>query len=345
MRTVRVIDAHSDNKRKETYVRQRVGIYARVSTSKKSQLHSMSEQVSGLTRWIHSRAEWDLVDIYLDFDSASGMQMRSQFERMIDDAVNHRIDIIVTKSIQRFGRNTVQNLEAMRTMIRAGVVIYFQIEDLYSDQPDADYFVSLFSCVAEEDNRSRREDIVWGQKSRIADGTSEMYSRPCYGYLKNENGVLTVEQKKAKVVKDIYESYLSGKSISGLSKMLEEEQIPSPTGSKKWPARTIDKLLSNEKYTGDVLLYKTVTVNYPYSYRVDNRDGKYCERFCVTNSVEPIIDKETFQRVQEEKKRRCPFEESSEGKQRKRTKYSSKRQEILSTDYEEIDDMGDKIDY
>ena len=107
---------------------RRVGIYARVSTNRQAQLHSMAAQVSELTRFVSNRPEWKLTDIYLDFDSASGTKMRSEFYRMIDDAKNRKVDVIITKSIQRFGRNTVENVETMRTLVESGVVVYFQIE-------------------------------------------------------------------------------------------------------------------------------------------------------------------------------------------------------------------------
>ncbi len=124
-------------KRAKSRIR-RVGIYARVSTNRKAQLHSMAAQVSELTRFVSNRPEWKLTDIYLDFDSASGTKMRSEFYRMIDDAKNRKVDVIITKSIQRFGRNTVENVETMRTLVESGVVVYFQIEGIASDQPDAE---------------------------------------------------------------------------------------------------------------------------------------------------------------------------------------------------------------
>ena len=331
MGTVRKIEKTEIERIMERNRTRRVAIYARVSTTKKAQLHSMSQQVSALTQWVHSQTWWELVDIYLDFDSASGMKMRSQFERMIDDAKNHRIDLIVTKSVQRFGRSTVENLEAMRTLIRSGVVVYFQVENTYTDQADAELIVSLASGIAEEDNKSRRNDRMWGVQKRVEDGTSELYRRPCYGYVKQEDGVLTIDREKAQVVRDIFQAYLDGKSIGGIKRMLEERHIPSPTGGEKWPARTIDMLLSNEKYTGEIILYKTVMVGYPNSRRVMNRDSAYKDRYCITNGVEAIIDEETFNRVQEEKKRRSPFEEGPDGKRRRTTKYSSKIRNGITT--------------
>ena len=252
--------------------------------------------------------------------------MRSEFYRMIDDAKNGKIDVIITKSVQRFGRNTEENIETMRTLVASGVVIYFQIEGISSDQPDSELQATLYSALAQADNASHREDRMWGVTRKAQDGTSEMYKRACYGYIKNPEGVLAIDKEKAAVVKEIYSMYLNGASISGIKKTLEERHIPSPSGGDKWSARTIDMILSNEKYYGTIVLFKTVMVGYPFSVRRDNSTGAYRERYCITNGVESIIDEETFHRVQEEKKRRSSYEEGPDGKRRKTTKYSSKRE-------------------
>ena len=314
---------HQINARKPLRI-NRVGIYARVSSTRKAQLNSIANQVSELTRFVHNKAGWTLVDIYIDFESGTGSKYRPQFERMITDAKIGVIDVVLTKSIQRFGRNTVENLETMRELIRSGAVIYFHLEGISSNQPDAELQVSLFSGLAEADNESHRADRMWGMQKRIEDGTSELYRRPCYGYEKNDDGVLTINWEQARVVKDIFAAYLEGRSISGIQRMLEERKIPSPKGGPKWPARTIDMLLSNEKYTGEIILFKTVTLDYPYGVRLDNRNGDHHARYAISNGVDAIIGKETFDQVQEEKKRRSPYEEGPDGKQRKRTRYSSK---------------------
>ena len=137
-----------------------------------------------------------------------------------------------------------------------------------------------------------------------------------------ENGALVIDKTKADVVRKIYESYLSGMSISGIKKMLEKENVPSPSGGKTWAARTIDLILSNEKYYGTIILFKTITVNYPYSIQKNNRNASLHEQYCMTNGVAAIISEETFKAVQEEKNRRHPFDENGN---RKPQKYSSKK--------------------
>ena len=303
-----------------------VGIYARVSTRSAAQLHSMAAQVSQLTRFVASRMDWHLVDIYMDFDSASGSTKRPEFDRMVEDAKAGRIDAVITKSVQRFGRNTEETLTTMRELLAAGVIIYFSIEGYASDSPDAELQTALRTGLAAADNASHREERKWGVQRKIEDGTSELYRRPCYGYKKTKDGVLVIDQPKARIVKEIFDLYLSGESISGIKKNLEQRRIPSPTGKETWPMRTIDMMLSNEKYTGDIVLFKTITVNYPYSVRRSNKGAALHEQFCMTNGVDAVISKETFEAVQSEKKRRSNIViDESGNKQRTGKKYSAKK--------------------
>ena len=313
-----------------------VGIYARVSTRSATQLHSMAAQVSQLTRFVASRGDWHLVDIYMDFDSASGSTKRPEFDRMVEDAKAGRIDAVITKSVQRFGRNTEETLSTMRELLAAGVIVYFSIEGYSSDSPDAEIQTSLLTGLAAADNASHRAERQWGVRRRIEDGTSELYRRPCYGYKKTKDGILVIDQLKAKVVKEIFNLYLSGESINGIKRNLEQRHIPSPSGKETWPVRTIDMMLSNEKYIGDIVLFKTVVINYPHSVRRSNKGAPLHEQFCMTNGVDAIIPKETYEAVQAEKQRRSNIAiDESGAQQRARKKYSAKKRkevtDILST--------------
>lgn len=301
-----------------------VVIYARVSTRSAAQLRSLAAQVSELTRFTASRGTWTLVDIYMDVESASGSASRTEYNRMLQDAKAGKFGIVITKSVQRFGRNTEETLNTMRTLLAAGVIVYFQIEGYASNDKEAELQTALRTGLAAADNASRREDRKWGVQKRIEDGTSEMYKRPCYGYRKTDDGVLVIDRQRAGIVREIFKSYLAGSSILGIKKELESKHILSPTGKETWPLRTIDLMLSNEKYTGTIILFKTVMVNYPYSIRRNNDGGAYRQQFCMTNGVDAIIDEETFKAVQEEKKRRSSYENGPDGKKRKAKKYSSK---------------------
>ena len=306
-----------------------VGIYARVSTRSAAQLHSMAAQVSQLTRFVASRNDWRLVDVYMDFESGSGSVKRPEYERMLEDAKAGRIDAVITKSVQRFGRNTEETLSIMRELLAAGVIVYFSIEGYSSDAPEAELQTALRTGLAAADNASHRAEREWGVRRKLEDGTSELYRRPCYGYKKTKDGVLVIDQAKARIVKEVYALYLSGESINGIKRKLEQRHIPSPAGKETWPMRTIDMMLSNEKYTGDILLFKTVIVNYPYSVRRNNRGAQNHEQYCMTNGVDAIISKEIFEAVQLEKQRRSNTVVDENGiKQRTGRKYSAKKRMI-----------------
>ena len=284
----------------------KVGIYCRVSSPSSAQLHSLAAQASYLTKYVMSRMDWRIADIYLDVESGSSTTSRAEFNRMIEDAKRGAINLIITKSISRFGRNTEDVLTAIHTLSALGVYIYFEEQSLDRRSPESELYITLFSGIAQEENRSLSENIKWGIRKKIEDGSSPIYDRPCYGYRVDENGSFTVVPGEATVVRRIFVMYLSGMSILKIKAALETEGIMSPTGKDHWSKRTIDMILLNKKYCG----YSVVKVENK-SYEQDNHH-------------EPIIPLELFEKVQAEKVKRTNVEIDENGKlHRKSTKYSS----------------------
>ena len=283
----------------------------------------MSYQASFFVQMVNERHDWNLVDIYLDFKSGESIRERPEFNRMLMDAEIGKIDIILTKSISRFGRNTEETISALRELKDRGVSVIFDQESIDTATADSELVISILSAFAEEENKSRRDDQNWGIEKRLNDGTSEIYKRACYGYKKDASGELIIDTEKAKVVQDIFEMYLSGKSIVGIISELEVKGIKSPTGKDKWSKRTIDTMLSNEKYTGDVLAFKTFSIYTPSHKRIKNNEG-YHKQYLRTNLQPAIISKEIFKEVQKEKTRRTNIVTDEFGTHRKSTKYSSK---------------------
>ena len=228
-----------------------VGIYARVSTGLPSQLHSMAIQVSALTHQVYRLPYWSLADIYMDFASGAGVDNRSEFQRMINDCVNGKIELVLTKSISRFGRDTVDGLSAIRELKAHGVEVYFDLEELHSFQPDFELQYSIRAAIAQGEREDFHDSIVLAMNQKVTDGTSSIYSRPCYGYRKAEDGSLAIIPEEAENVRLIFDLYLSGKSIVGIMRELAQRNILSPTGKATWSRRAIDTLLSNEKYRGN----------------------------------------------------------------------------------------------
>lgn len=169
---------------------------------------------------------------------------------MLDDCTSHKLDIIFTKSINRFGRDTVETIEVLSKLKNIGVRVIFEQEELDIANTDSDLMISIIESFAQVENESRNENIKWGIKQGIASGISKLYNRNCYGYKHNEEGKLIIDEETAENVKIIFDLYLNGQSVLGIIKELEERKISSSTGKEKWCKRTIDVMLSNEKYTG-----------------------------------------------------------------------------------------------
>ena len=289
---------------------KRVGIYCRVSTNSADQLKSLAAQVSALTRLTAANPKWLLVDVYIDVASSKTGSTRKEFTRMLQDCKSRDIEIVLTKSISRFGRDTVEILDALNQLRALGVRVIFEQEVLDTADTDNDLLISIIESIAQAENESRSENIKWGIKQRAAQGTSKLYNRKCYGYYNDEEGNLAINESEAKNVRLIYNLYLQGKSVIGIVKELERLGIKSPTGKDTWPKRSIDVILSNEKYIGNARLLD---------------DGKHSSYYLAEDNNPAIISKETFHAVQIEKQHRRNVIKSEEGVQRKSKKYSSKK--------------------
>ncbi len=289
---------------------KRVGIYCRVSSNSFEQLKSLTAQVSALTRVTAATPQWLLVDVYMDIASGKTGSSRKEFSRMLEDCNSHNLDIILTKSISRFGRDTVDTLEALNQLKTLGVRVIFEQEDLDTANTDSDLMISIIEAIAQAENESRSDNIKWGIKQRAAQGTSKLYNRKCYGYKNDVDGSLIIDDEEAKNVQLIFDFYLQGKSIIGIIEELEKLGIKSPTGKDKWSKRTIDVMLSNEKYIGIVRLLNS---------------WKYEAHYISEDNNPSIISDEQFKAVQIEKANRSNVIKGEDGNQRKNKKYSSKR--------------------
>jgi DNA invertase Pin-like site-specific DNA recombinase len=200
---------------------KRVGIYCRVSTNDAEQLNSLAIQVSALTRLTASAPQWLLVAVYMDIASSKTGSFREEFARMLDDCKSKKLEIIITKSISRFGRDTVETLEALRLMRDFGVRVIFEQENLDTADTDSELMISIVESFAQAENESRSDNIKWGLKQKAASGTSKLYDRKCYGYDQDEDGRLIINEDESVNVRKIFRWYLDGKSILGIMKELE----------------------------------------------------------------------------------------------------------------------------
>lgn len=288
----------------------RVAIYSRVSSNSMDQLNSLTAQISALTRIVASVPKWLLVDIYIDIASSKTGSSRKEFNRMLEDCKSKKLEIIITKNISRFGRDTVEVLEALHQLRLLGIRVIFEQENLDTEDTDSDLMISIIEAIAQAENESRSDNIKWGIKQRAAQGTSKLYNRKCYGYENDVNGELIIKADEAENVKLIFDLYLEGKSIIGIIKELEKLGIKTPTGKDKWSKRTIDIILSNEKYIGVVRLLNK---------------GEHDVHYVSENNHPLIMSKEKFQAVQVEKVKRSNVVKDKGGNKRKGQKYSSKK--------------------
>lgn len=294
---------------KNDRLEKKVGIYCRVSTNEKEQLYSLAAQISALTRAVANVSQWRLADVFIDIASAKGEIPRREFERLLKECEAHNISVVLTKSISRFGRDTVEALAALKRLKAAGVRVIFEGENLDTDEMDSELMISVMESFAQAENESRSENIRLGLAHRAANGTSGLYTRKLYGYTKNQAGELVIDEENAKMVRDIFRWYLNGASVVGIIKKLAEAGVPSPTGKEIWNKRAIETMLVNEKYTGSVTLLDSATQEYSYQM-------KEC--------IPPIITESEFRAVQDEKKKRSNVVTDGEGTHRSNKKYSSK---------------------
>jgi DNA invertase Pin-like site-specific DNA recombinase len=178
---------------------KRVGIYCRVSTNSADQLKSLTAQISALTRLTSVNPKWLLVDVYTDIASSKAGSSRKEFNRMLKDCQLHDLEIIITKSISRFGRDTVEILDALNQLKLLGVRVIFEQEQLDTADTDNDLMISIIESIAQAENESRSDNIKWGIKQRAAQGTSKLYNRKCYGYSNDAEGDLVINDNEAKM--------------------------------------------------------------------------------------------------------------------------------------------------
>ena len=193
--------------------------------------------MSALTGLIAANPKWLLVDVYIDIASSKTGSSRKEFSRMLKDCQSRDIEIILTKSISRFGRDTVEILDALNQLRILGVRVIFEQEVLDTADTDNDLMISIIEAVAQAENESRSDNIKWGIKRHAAQGTSKLYKRKCYGYINDAEGKLVIDKKEAINVQLIFNLYLQGKSVLGIAKELERLGIKSPTGKATWPKK------------------------------------------------------------------------------------------------------------
>lgn len=283
--------------------KRKVAGYARVSTELEEQQSSYEAQVSYCTDYIKGRDDWEFVKVYTDEGiSATSTKHREGFQQMVADALAGRIDLIVTKSVSRFARNTVDSLSTIRELKEHGTEVYFEKENIWTFDSKGELLLTIMSSLAQEESRSISKNVRWGQRKKISDGKFSLNYKHFLGYDKGPDGGLVINEAQAEIVRRIYGDFLAGMSPYAIARKLTEDGIPSPAGKPKWNDLTIKRVLSNETYMGDKLLQKTYSNDFLDKTRRKN-EGQVPQVY-VEGCHEAIIPARTFRRVQEEIERR-----------------------------------------
>ena len=283
--------------------RRRVAGYARVSTDHADQVTSYEAQVDYYTNYIKNREDWEFAGMYTDEGiSATNTRHREGFKRMVEDALAGKIDLIITKSVSRFARNTVDSLTTVRKLKDKGIEVYFEKENIWTLDAKGELLITIMSSLAQEESRSISENTTWGQRKRFADGKVSVPYKRFLGYDKGPNGTLVVNREQAETVKEIYRLFLAGYTFHSIAAELTRRGIPTPGGCKNWSQSTIRSILTNEKYKGDALLQKRYTVNFLTKEMRENKGE--VPQYYVEHNHEAIISPEVFDQVQEAMERR-----------------------------------------
>jgi len=272
--------------------RKKVAAYARVSSGKDAMLHSLSAQISYYSDFIQSNGEWCFCGVYADEAITGTKASRPEFQRMIADCKAGEIDMVITKSISRFARNTVTLLETVRMLKAINVDVYFEEQNIHSISGDGELMLTILSSFAQAESLSVSENMKWRIRKDFQEGKPNTFS--LYGYRK-ENGVISVYEPEAEIVRQIFDMYLNGMGSYNIANYLNELSIPSPGGSE-WQFRTVIGTLKNEKYMGDMLLQKYYTKD--HLSKRSKRNNDVLPKYYVQDSHPPIVPRDVFEEVQ-----------------------------------------------
>lgn len=297
-----VIPAKSRDEIQRT-TRLNVAAYCRVSTDDKEQKTSYEAQISYYTEKINSNPEWQMAGIFADEGiSGTQAQKRPEFLKMIRLCRQRKIDMVLTKSLSRFARNTVDSLKYIRELKALGIAVISEKENINTLETDTEMMLTILSCFAQAESESISKNVSWGVRQSFKNGNVPMQYARLLGYRKGHDGNAEIIPEEAEVVKEIYRCYLDGMSMNLIADRLNEKGLTTKGGSSPYRKTVVQRILTNEKYTGDALLQKTYVTDC-ITKKTRKNNGEL-PMYLVKNHHEPIISRDDFNRVQEEMARR-----------------------------------------
>lgn len=315
MKSITVIPARKTAKGALLVSQQKlkVAAYCRVSTDSDEQATSYDAQIKYYTELIENNPEWTLAGIFADEGiSGTNTKKRDEFNRMIEECKVGNIDMVLTKSISRFARNTLDCLKYIRLLKEKGIAVYFQKENINTLDAKGEVMITIMASLAQQESESISKNVKLGIDFRNKQGKVQVNHNRFLGYTKDAEGHLIIDPEQAEVVKRIYREYLEGASMDMICHGLEADGILTGAGNRKWYTSTVKKILTNEKYIGDALLQKTCTIDILNKTRVANNG--IAPQYYVEDDHEAIIPKELYMKVQEELVRRRNVQTRPNGK-------------------------------
>ena len=270
----------------------RVAAYCRVSTEQEEQSSSIELQEQHYARLISENPNWENAGIFSERATGLNLQERPEFCRLIKFCQKKTIDLILTKSISRFGRNALDMLRTLRALIHCGTEVYFEQENIRLSSQNIQVLLTVYCALAQAESEDMSRNIKWGIKRGFQNGSSGYAEFVCFGYKRGDGGKLAVDEPDAVIVRKIFRMRAESYSLGEISNWLHKNRIPSPTGKAHWSRETINKLLRNEKYVGDVLLQKTFVQDLFSGKQVKN-NGEL-EKFLIQEHHPSIVSRELF---------------------------------------------------
>lgn len=299
-----VIPAKPELSQTEPVKRQlRVAAYCRVSTEEEEQASSYEAQCQYYTDKIMSNQEWTMAGIFADEGiSGTSTKKRTEFLRMIRQCKQKKIDLILTKSIQRFARNTLDCIHYTRILRNLGIAVMFEKENINSLPPDSEFLITMYGAMAQSESESISKNVTWGKQRAMERGQAFIPYSSLYAFEKGEDGKMKIIPEQAVIVRELYDRFLAGASYRMLQSWLEENHIPTVKGASTWSCTSIKGILTNEKYYGDVLMQKTFRQDVISKKMVKNTGQR--TQYLIQGHHEGIVTKEKFDAVQAEIARR-----------------------------------------
>lgn len=275
----------------------RVAAYCRVSTSSLEQISSYQAQKEHYTKTITSNPEWELVDIYADEGiSGTSKDKRNEFLRLISDCEQMKIDLVITKSISRFARNTTDCIESVRKLKALGIAVHFEKENINTMSAESELILTILSSIAAEESKSISQNLKWSYQKRAQEGNPIRLGSKILGYEYNDKKELVIVPEEAKIIQFIFDSYINGKSHGMIASELMEKGIKTVTGKSKWTISTVKTIITNEKYIGDFLIGKHYTTE-DGSFKRKKNYGE-APKYYIKDHHPAIISRELFEKAQ-----------------------------------------------